>query len=124
VQILKDNPAITVLIRSHTDSVGKDDYNLKLSDARANSVVVYLKNKGIEQERLESKGMGETEFIAPNSLPNGKDNPEGRALNRRTDFKITGTIPGKEIIYEQGNVGFDENEPDTLEEQKKQEEQK
>jgi len=119
-QVLKDNPAITVLVRSHTDSKGNDDYNLKLSDARAKSVMDYLKQKGIEPARLEAKGMGETEPIAPNEI-DGKDNPEGRALNRRTDFKITGTIPGKEVIYQQGNVGFDEDTPDTLEEQKKDE---
>jgi hypothetical protein len=51
--------------------------------------------------------------IAPNTLPNGKDNPEGRQLNRRTEFKIIGEIPGKELIYEQGNPGFD---PDAIEE--------
>ena len=120
-QVLKDNPSITVQIRSHTDSKGDDAYNERLSQGRAQSVVDYLATKGIEKERLEAKGMGEIEPIAPNEI-NGKDNPEGRQLNRRTDFKITGTIPGKEIIYQQGEVGFDDEAVDTLEEQKKEDE--
>lgn len=118
--VLKDNPSITVQIRSHTDSKGDDKYNERLSQGRAQSVVDYLVGKGIEKERLEAKGMGEVEPIAPNEV-NGKDNPEGRQLNRRTDFKITGTIPGKEVIYQQGDTGFEDDAVDTLEEQKKEE---
>jgi outer membrane protein OmpA-like peptidoglycan-associated protein len=114
-----NNPSIVVEIRSHTDSKGNDDYNMKLSQNRAQSVVNYLVKKGITADRLKATGMGETEPIAPNEI-NGKDNPEGRQLNRRTDFKIIGSIPGKEIIYKQGDTGFDENAVDTLEEQKKQ----
>jgi OOP family OmpA-OmpF porin len=115
---LKDNPAIKVLIRSHTDTLGKHDYNMKLSQARAQSVLDYLVSKGITADRLEAKGMGETEPIAPNRIK-GADNPEGRQLNRRTDFKIIGTIPGKEIIYKQGNSGFDENGTNNLDDEKK-----
>jgi outer membrane protein OmpA-like peptidoglycan-associated protein len=118
--VLSNNPSIVVEIRSHTDSKGNDDYNMKLSQNRAQSVVNYMVKKGITVDRLKATGMGETEPIAPNEI-NGKDNPEGRQLNRRTDFKIIGLIPGKEIIYKQGSAGFDENAVDTLEEQKKQE---
>ncbi|HZF99680.1 MAG TPA: OmpA family protein, partial [Chitinophagales bacterium] len=77
MQVLKENPSITVQIRSHTDSKGDDAYNERLSQGRAQSVVDYLATKGIEKERLEAKGMGEIEPIAPNEI-NGKDNPEGR----------------------------------------------
>ena len=63
------------------------DYNLKLSDARAKSVVEYLLSKQIAPERLQSKGYGETTPIADNRV-NGRDNPEGRAKNRRTEFKV------------------------------------
>jgi len=114
---------LKIEIRSHTDSKGNDDYNQKLSQARAQSVVDYLKGRGIEADRLVATGMGETDPIAPNEIK-GKDNPEGRQLNRRTDFKVIGTIPGKEIIYKQGNEEFDENATDTLEKQKEEEEQK
>lgn len=117
--VLTNNPSIVVEIRSHTDSKGNDDYNMKLSQNRAQSVVNYLAKKGISSDRLKATGMGEVEPIAPNEI-NGKDNPEGRQLNRRTDFKIIGSIPGKEIIYKQGDAGFEENAVDTLEEQKKQ----
>ncbi len=117
--VLQSNPSIVVEIRSHTDSKGNDDYNMKLSQNRAQSVVNYLTKKGISLDRLKATGMGETEPIAPNEI-NGKDNPEGRQLNRRTDFKIIGSIPGKEIIYKQGEAGYDENAVDTIDEQKKQ----
>jgi outer membrane protein OmpA-like peptidoglycan-associated protein len=119
--VLTNNPSIVVEIRSHTDSKGKDDYNLNLSQRRAESVVKYLLGKGIAAERLKATGMGEIEPIAPNEI-NGKDNEAGRQLNRRTDFKIIGNIPGKEVIYKQGETGFDENAIDTLEEQKIEEE--
>ncbi len=119
-QLLVDNPSLKIEIRSHTDSKGNDDYNQKLSQARAQSVVDYLKGRGIEGDRLVATGMGETDPIAPNEIK-GKDNPEGRQLNRRTDFKVIGTIPGKEIIYKQGNEEFDENATDTLEKQKEEE---
>ena len=112
--LLTQNPAIIIEIGANTDNKGNDAYNMKLSQARAQSVVDYLVQKGIPNERLEAKGYGESNQIAPNTLPNGKDNPEGRQLNRRTEFKIIGSIPGKELIYEQGNPGFD---PDAIEEE-------
>lgn len=86
--IMLDNPAITIELSAHTDSKGTDQYNLKLSEARAQSCVNYLISKGIARARLESKGYGESKPIAPNTLPNGKDNPDGRQLNRRTEFKV------------------------------------
>jgi len=116
-KILTDNPLIKIQVRSHTDSVGSNDYNNTLSQQRAQSVVDYLvKEKGVDPTRLEAKGMGETEPIAPNSNPDGTDNPKGRQANRRTDFKIIGIIPGTEVIYKDGDLGFDENAVDTMEE--------
>lgn len=106
-QILVDNPQIKIELSSHTDSKGNDKYNMRLSQKRAQSVVDYLISRGIPTERLVPKGYGETKPIAPNSLPNGKDNPDGRQLNRRTEFKVIGIIEGKELIYEMGNPGFD-----------------
>jgi outer membrane protein OmpA-like peptidoglycan-associated protein len=50
--------------------------------------VDYLISKGIYTSRMIAKGYGKTRPIAPNTLPGGKDNPEGRQLNRRTEFKV------------------------------------
>lgn len=86
--LLLDNPKMEIELGAHTDSKGTDIYNLKLSDARAKACVDYLISKGIQKERVISKGYGEARPVAPNTLPNGKDNPEGRQLNRRTEFKV------------------------------------
>jgi outer membrane protein OmpA-like peptidoglycan-associated protein len=88
VDILKDNAAIKIEMGSHTDSVGTQDYNIQLSQRRAESTVKYLVNNGIAQQRLTAKGYGETKPIARNTNPDGSDNPVGRARNRRTEFKI------------------------------------
>jgi OOP family OmpA-OmpF porin len=88
VKILVDNPKMKIELSSHTDSVGSDAYNQKLSQDRAQSCVDYIKTKGIPESRLFAKGYGKSRPIAPNSLPNGKDNPEGRQLNRRTEFTV------------------------------------
>lgn len=87
--ILVDNPKIEIELSSHTDSKGTPAYNMDLSDRRAKSCVDYLLAKGISEGRMKSKGYGMTKPVAPNKLPNGKDNPAGRALNRRTEFKVT-----------------------------------
>ncbi|SHG90154.1 OmpA family protein [Pedobacter caeni] len=87
--IMVDNPKIEIELSAHTDSKGTPAYNLDLSDRRAKSCVDYLIAKGISQNRMTSKGYGMTMPVAPNKLPNGKDNPAGRALNRRTEFKVT-----------------------------------
>ncbi|MCK4233891.1 OmpA family protein, partial [candidate division WOR-3 bacterium] len=81
--ILTRHPEISVEIQGHTDSVGSDAYNLKLSDARANSVRDYLiRVHHIEASRLFAHGYGESRPIADNSTD------EGRAQNRRVDFLI------------------------------------
>jgi outer membrane protein OmpA-like peptidoglycan-associated protein len=82
LKLLVDMPNLKIEISSHTDSKGTNDYNFKLSENRAKSVVDYLIGKGITAERLVSKGYGEEKPIATN------DTDEGRQLNRRTEFKI------------------------------------
>ncbi|MBL7984939.1 MAG: OmpA family protein, partial [Flavobacteriales bacterium] len=82
VQLLKDNPSLRIELGSHTDDKGADDYNQKLSDARAASVVSYLAGKGIAPDRLVAKGYGETSPVTAN------DTEENRQLNRRTEFKV------------------------------------
>lgn len=79
-------------IGSHTDNKGTDEYNIELSQKRSESVVSYLNSKGISDERLVAKGYGMRNPIAPNTNKDGSDNPEGRQLNRRTEFKIVGEI--------------------------------
>jgi OmpA-OmpF porin, OOP family len=81
-----------VEIGSHTDSTGTDQYNMKLSQNRSESVVNYLISKAISAERLVAKGYGMRFPVAPNTNSDGTDNPEGRQLNRRTEIKIVGDI--------------------------------
>ncbi len=80
--LLNQNPSMQVEIRSHTDNRGSEDYNVRLSQARAQSVTDYLSGKGISSARLVAKGYGKSQPIASN------DTDEGRQLNRRTEFKI------------------------------------
>jgi len=88
VSMMNENKDMKLEIGAHTDSKGRDAYNLKLSDARARSVVDYLIGKGINTDRLKSKGYGESKPIAENANADGSDNPGGRQKNRRTEFKI------------------------------------
>lgn len=89
VSIFRQNPDITVEIGSHTDSRGSDAYNLKLSQARAQSVVDYLISKGIEKERLIPKGYGETKLL--NTCGNNVTcTEEEHQRNRRTTFRVVG----------------------------------
>ncbi|NCD72140.1 OmpA family protein [Mucilaginibacter agri] len=91
VIILRDNPKFKIELSSHTDSIGSDAYNQKLSQDRAQSCVDYIVSKGIDEARIFAKGYGKTKPIAPNSMPDGKDNPDGRQLNRRTEFTVLKT---------------------------------
>ena len=79
---LENNPRLRVEISGHTDNIGSDEYNKLLSLRRAEAVVLYLVNHGIDPGRLESKGYGATDPIATN------DTEQGRAMNRRTEMKI------------------------------------
>ncbi len=88
VVLLKDNPDLTIRIQAHTDSKGNDAYNLRLSKRRAASLVTYLVSKGINKNNLISEGYGENRPIAPNTKPDGSDNPEGRQMNRRVEFVV------------------------------------
>ena len=85
--LMRQYPQMEVELSAHTDNVGSDAANMKLSEKRAQSCVAYLIKKGITKDRLQAKGYGETQPIAENTV-DGKDNPEGRAQNRRTEFKI------------------------------------
>ena len=77
-----------VIISGHTDSKGEDDYNLALSERRAVSVRDWLSDDGIEQSRMSTEGLGEQNPVAPNTNPDGQDDPAGRQKNRRVEFTI------------------------------------
>lgn len=79
-----------IIAVGHTDSIGTVAYNQKLSVRRAESVKAYLVSKGIEANRIYTEGKGESQPIAPNTI-NGKDNPAGRAKNRRVEIEVVGT---------------------------------
>lgn len=83
VSILKKHPEFNVVIEGHTDNAGDDALNLHLSQQRAQSVLAYLNNNGIQAGRLTAKGFGESSPIASN------DSVEGRAQNRRIEFVVS-----------------------------------
>ena len=87
-QVLTEYPDLVVEVRGHTDSRGTNSYNNALSNRRSTSAIQYLIDKGIDKSRLIPKGFGEEEPIAPNETADGQDDPAGRQLNRRVEFKI------------------------------------
>ena len=88
-------PTGIIEIGSHTDNKGTDQYNIDLSQKRSESVVGYIVSRGISPERLVARGYGMRVPVAPNSNPDGSDNPDGRQLNRRTEIKIVGQLSEK-----------------------------
>jgi len=82
IQFLKQKTDLKVEIQGHTDNIGTDSYNQKLSEGRAASVRDYLISKGIDSSRLTIKGFGESVPL----VDNGK--PEGRDFNRRIEFRV------------------------------------
>jgi len=85
--LMRDKPGLRIELMSHTDSRGDDDYNMALSQQRAQSVVNYLVNKGIARNRLVAKGYGETRL--KNRCSNGVNcTEEEHQQNRRTEFRI------------------------------------
>ena len=121
--MLKENPNVTIELAAHCDYRGNDDYNLRLSQRRAESVVRYLTEHGIEAERLTAKGYGETvpkivnkklletypflhegdTLTVPYILALPEDQQEVcNALNRRTEFRVLRTTYG--LFDEHGNL--------------------
>lgn len=81
-ELMTNNPSLIIQLNGHTDSVGDDASNMTLSKNRAQAVVDYLVQKGVDKSRLESKGFGETKPIANN------DTEDGKAINRRVEFLV------------------------------------
>jgi len=88
-EVAKNYGKSPVLIEGYTDGKGTHAYNMKLSDNRAASVKDWLvKNAGASASRITTRGLGETKPIAPNTNPDGSDNPTGRQKNRRVEITI------------------------------------
>ncbi len=82
VDYFQSHPQVKAEIYGHADSIGPSAYNQNLSQKRAQAVVNYLVSKGVDSKRLTAKGFGESQPVAPNT------NPEGRQKNRRVELKI------------------------------------
>jgi OmpA-OmpF porin, OOP family len=79
---MKENPDLAMEISAHTDNIGSFEYNMQLSQSRAQSIVDYLVLKGIDKQRLVAKGYGESRPISSNNTE------DGRLKNRRVEFVI------------------------------------
>jgi outer membrane protein OmpA-like peptidoglycan-associated protein/tetratricopeptide (TPR) repeat protein len=90
VALLNQYPTISLelQINGYTDSRGTDEYNLKLGQRRAEACQQYIIGKGVDASRLTLKSFGKAAPVASNTTPDNKDNPEGRALNRRVEINI------------------------------------
>jgi OmpA-OmpF porin, OOP family len=89
IDFLWKYPGAKVKVEGHTDSKGTEEYNQKLSERRAEAVMQYLIKEGAAgKTRISATGYGELRPIAPNKTKHGKDNPEGRAENRRVEILI------------------------------------
>jgi len=87
VKLMNDFPDMVIELSSHTDSRGSDEYNMKLSQSRADAAVAYIISKNISKTRIVAKGYGETRLV--NNCSNGvKCTEEQHQANRRTEFKI------------------------------------
>ncbi|RLD47867.1 MAG: hypothetical protein DRI94_13365, partial [Bacteroidetes bacterium] len=102
-KLMIDNSQMYIEVIGHTDSKSSAKFNKILSEKRSRSAINYLVSKGIDAQRFVAKGVGESQHIAINKNPDGTDNPEGRALNRRVEIKILNSDNNK-IIVEKINV--------------------
>ena len=87
--VLKSTPGAKVRVEGHTDGKGTDAYNQPLSEQRAHTVAQWLTtHANLPAGAVQSQGFGKTKPIAPNTRPDGTDDPEGRARNRRVEIII------------------------------------
>ena len=77
-----------VSVEGHADAIGSESYNLALSQQRAEAVAQELRGEGLREARLTTRGYGKKYPVAPNTNPDGSDNPAGRAKNRRVEVVI------------------------------------
>ncbi len=100
VQVLKNHPGIIMELGSHTDARGRDEYNLSLSEKRAQAAVNYILEKGgVDQSRIVAKGYGETQLA--NGCKNGVQcSDRSHQKNRRTELRITGIQESDLVVYQ------------------------
>jgi len=84
-------PGLKLSVEGHTDSIGSDEYNMTLSEKRANSVRDYLIAQGVNEGSITAQGFGKTRPVATN------DTNEGRALNRRVELVVSGEVIGQPL---------------------------
>ena len=99
VNFMKDNASINVEIYSYTDGKGTEEYNMALSQRRAQSVMDYLEKNGVDRNRMVAKGFGDKNKVRDEFINGNMDNPEARQLNRRTEFRIIGDLPTRRVLY-------------------------
>ncbi len=80
------DPAMNVELQGNTDAIGSEEYNLGLGNRRADSVRRGLEERGVGTERMSTVSFGEERPAAPNTTSDGRDDPAGRELNRRTEI--------------------------------------
>jgi outer membrane protein OmpA-like peptidoglycan-associated protein len=90
VTVLKSYPGAQVAVEGHTDGKGTDAYNQRLSERRAHTVADWLvAHADLDRAKLHTRGWGSAHPVAPNTRPDGSDDPEGRARNRRVEIVVT-----------------------------------
>ena len=88
-EVLRASPDAPVSIEGHTDGKGTDAYNQPLSERRAQSVKGWLvEHGGVSGTKISTRGWGRTKPVAPNTRPDGSDDPEGRKKNRRVEITV------------------------------------
>jgi outer membrane protein OmpA-like peptidoglycan-associated protein len=89
--VLLAHPGLKVEVEGHTDSVGGEEYNQKLSENRAQAVLDYLVQQGVDRSSIAARGLGETSPVAAN------DTPAGRLQNRRVELVVSGDVIGTTV---------------------------
>jgi outer membrane protein OmpA-like peptidoglycan-associated protein len=89
--IILAHPGLKIEVEGHTDSVGGDEYNMKLSENRANAVRTYLVDQGVARESVTARGFGKTTPVADNATA------AGRQMNRRVELVVSGEIMGTSV---------------------------
>jgi outer membrane protein OmpA-like peptidoglycan-associated protein len=103
IRILNKFPEVILTVNGYADSRGDADYNLRLSMARAQAVAGYLNQKGDFSKRITVHAFGESNPVACNTTPEGRDEPEGRRYNRRVEL-IFSQIPADLIIIRNNDI--------------------
>ena len=88
-ELIRQAPPGPIAITGHTDAKGEDAYNQRLSEQRAAAVAEWMRGQvGVQQRTFTVSGKGEGQPIAPNTRPDGSDDPAGRARNRRVELLL------------------------------------